>query len=143
MQPYAYGEMVIVLDCGDLERAAAFWCEVLGYRRFGGPSGPYLSLYPTVEGGAELLLQRVPERKRAKNRVHLDLRTADLAAEVARVLAAGAELLTSEPIVEDGWRWHILGDPDANESYVLCCGVVPEALRRVLPGRGGPSCDGQ
>lgn len=119
MQPYAHGEVVIVLDCGDLETAGTFWCDVLGYRRFGDSAGPYLSLYPTVDGGPELLLQHVPERKRDKNRLHIDLRTSDMDTEVARVLAAGAELVTHEPIVEDGWRWHILADPDGNEFCVL------------------------
>lgn len=119
MQTYANGEVVVVLDCGDLEKASTFWCEVLGYRRIGDPSGPYLSLYPTVEGGPELLLQRVPESKGGKNRMHIDLRTFDMAAEVARILAVGAALLTAEPIEEDGWRWHILADPDGNEFCVL------------------------
>lgn len=130
MQRYAHGEVVVVLDCGDLERAGAFWCEVLGYRRFEDPSGPYLSLYPAVEGGPELLLQRVPEAKRNKNRMHIDLRTSDMAAEVARILAAGAALVTGEPIVEDGWRWNILADPDGNEFCVLQPPAADDAAPR-------------
>ena len=118
MQPYPHGELVIVLDCRDLERSAAFWSEVLGYHGYGGGTGPYRSLHPP-ETGPELLLQRVPEQKEHKNRLHLDLRTPDLAAEVARVVEAGAVVLTPEPIEEDGWRWHILGDPDGNEFCVL------------------------
>ena len=51
--------------------------------------------------------------------MHLDLRTSDLGAEVNRVLAAGAVLLTTEPLVENGWRWHVLADPDGNEFCVL------------------------
>jgi len=46
----------------------------------------------------------VPEAKRGKNRLHLDLRTADLDAEVGRVIALGAVRLTSTPITEGGWR---------------------------------------
>jgi predicted enzyme related to lactoylglutathione lyase len=66
-----------------------------------------------------VLLQRVPDEKRGKNRVHLDLRTADLAAEVSRIVGLGASLLTNEPVAEDGWRWHVLADPDGNEFCVL------------------------
>ena len=66
-----------------------------------------------------MLLQRVADGKPAKNRLHLDLRTADLGAEVARVLDLGASRLTTDPIVEYGWRWHILADPDGNEFCVL------------------------
>lgn len=119
MQPYPHGELVVVLDCGDLERAAAFWSQILGYRRMGEPTGPYLSLQPTTEGAPELLLQRVPEQKRVKNRMHLDLRTKDLDAEVGRAVAVGAVIVTNEPIAEHGWRWYVLADPDGNEFCVL------------------------
>lgn len=30
MQRYPHGEMAVVLDCEDLDRAARFWTEVLG-----------------------------------------------------------------------------------------------------------------
>lgn len=109
----------MVLDCADLQRAAAFWTTVLGYRREGYGGGPYLSLVPHEGDGVELLLQRTGDRKSGKNRVHLDLRTGDLDVEVARVREAGGVLLTSEPVVEHGWRWHILADPDGNELCVL------------------------
>jgi predicted enzyme related to lactoylglutathione lyase len=62
----------------------------------------------------------VPEAKSGtKNRLHLDLRTADLDAEVDRVVSLGATRLTTEPVTEDGWRWHVLADPDGNEFCVL------------------------
>jgi predicted enzyme related to lactoylglutathione lyase len=61
----------------------------------------------------------VPEDKRGKNRVHLDLRTDDLESEVGRVLGLGAVVLTDQPVSEDGWRWHILADPDGNEFCIL------------------------
>ncbi len=66
-----------------------------------------------------MLLQRTPDDKRQKNRLHLDLRTASLEEEVERILALGASLLTDRPVVEHGWRWHILADPDGNEFCVL------------------------
>lgn len=119
MQRYPQGELVVVLDCADLERAADFWTVVLGYRREEYGGGPYLSLIPQDGRGVELLLQRTGDRKAEKNRVHLDLRTGDLDVEVARVQAAGGVMLTSEPVVEHGWRWHILADPDGNELCVL------------------------
>lgn len=119
MQRYPHGELVVVLDCADLERAAAFWTTVLGHEREPYGGGVYLSLVPPDGRGVELLLQRTNDRKAGKNRVHLDLRTADLEAEVARVKAAGGVLLTAEPVVEHGWRWHLLADPDGNELCVL------------------------
>jgi predicted enzyme related to lactoylglutathione lyase len=116
---YRHGELVVVIDCADTERAAGFWTAVLGYVRHGESAGPYRTLLPADGAGIEVLLQRVPEAKGAKNRVHLDLRTPDLDAEVARVLALGARRLTERPLVEDGLRWHVLADPDGNEFCVL------------------------
>jgi predicted enzyme related to lactoylglutathione lyase len=116
---YLHGELAIVLDCGDLDRSARFWTQVLGYVQASSSSGQYRTLLPAGGNGIELLLQRVPETKREKSRLHLDLRTADLAAEVGRVRGLGARLLTSEPISEDGLRWHVLADPDGNEFCVL------------------------
>ena len=80
----------------------------------------YHALLPPGRDGIEILLQRVPEPKTTtKNRLHLDLRVPDLAAEVARVVALGARRLTDDPVEEHGWRWHVLADPDGNEFCVL------------------------
>ena len=118
-QPYPHGELLIVIDCADLDRSAAFWSAVLGYTASPAATGPYRSLEPESGAGIDVLLQRVPDVKGQKNRLHLDLRTPDLAAEVERVRSLGATLLTSEPIAEDDWCWHILADPDGNEFCVL------------------------
>ena len=121
--PQTYGDsrgtLALVLDCADLVRAADFWTAALGYVRVGEPDGPYQLLLPASGAGLELLLQRVAEEKTTKNRLHLDLRTKDLTGEVSRLLALGAVRLTAEPIVEAGWRWHVLADPDGNELCVL------------------------
>lgn len=113
------GELVIVVDCSDLGRSARFWTQVLGYVDTGGGSSTYQTLLPADGQGVEVLLQRVADDKRDKNRVHLDLRTRDLEAEVGRVRGAGAHEVTVEPILEAGWRWHVLADPDGNEFCVI------------------------
>jgi predicted enzyme related to lactoylglutathione lyase len=112
-------ELVVVLDCSDLDRSAAFWCGVLGYRAEPSSPGRYQQLMPADGNGVELLLQQVTEPKVTKNRVHLDLRVPDLAAETARVMAIGALRVTDDPIEEYGWSWHVLADPDGNEFCVL------------------------
>jgi predicted enzyme related to lactoylglutathione lyase len=43
----------------------------------------------------------------------------DLDAEVAPMRALGATPVTAEPMLEDGWTWHILADPDGNEFCVV------------------------
>jgi catechol 2,3-dioxygenase-like lactoylglutathione lyase family enzyme len=124
-RPVRYGgrgdtALVVVLDCADLDRSAAFWCGALGY--VGPPPGtpgPYRQLVPAGGDGLELLLQQVPEVKNGKNRVHLDLRTPDLEDEVQRLLGFGARHTTGAPVREDGWTWYVLADPDGNELCVL------------------------
>jgi predicted enzyme related to lactoylglutathione lyase len=112
-------ELVLVIDCADLDRSAAFWCSVLGYRVDGPAVGQYLGLFPNDGPGIQLLLQRVDDPKPAKNRLHLDLRTRDLQSETTRILSAGARMLTDEPMTEWGFIWHVLADPDGNEFCVV------------------------
>jgi predicted enzyme related to lactoylglutathione lyase len=119
MHPYLRGELVVVIDCSDLDRSAEFWTSVLGYVRDGTATGRYQTLLPADSKGAEILLQRVPEEKQAKTRVHLDLRTRELEPEMERVAGLGARVLTDQPVAEYGWRWHVLADPDGNEFCVL------------------------
>jgi predicted enzyme related to lactoylglutathione lyase len=114
-------ELVLVLDCADLERTAAFWRTALGYVGKGDADAAarYLQLLPADGKGVELLLQKVDDRKLGKNRMHLDLRHRDLDAETARLLAAGARHTTGEVLREDGWCWYVLQDPEGNEFCVL------------------------
>jgi predicted enzyme related to lactoylglutathione lyase len=120
-EPHRYlrGELVVVIDCSDLGRSAEFWVGALGYVRDGVATGRYQSLLPADGKGPEVLLQRVPEGKRGKNRVHLDLRTRELEPELQRLLDLGAQPLTQQPISEAGWHWYILTDPDGNEFCLL------------------------
>ncbi len=117
-QQYLHGELVVVIDCSNLARAADFWAGLLGYERAGTAVEPYQTLV-SPDGGFELLLQHVQEPKQAKTRLHLDLRTRDLDEEVYRARSLGAVVLTEEPIVEDDWGWHVLADPDGNEFCIL------------------------
>jgi predicted enzyme related to lactoylglutathione lyase len=120
-KPHSYlrGDLVIVIDCASLDPAADFWTAALGYVREGDGGEQYLSLLPAAGAGIEILLQRVRDSKQGKNRMHLDLRTRDLDAEVDRLSGLGARRLTTEPVAESGWRWHVLADPDGNEFCAL------------------------
>jgi hypothetical protein len=65
----------------------------------------------------QLLSIRVPEGKRAKNRLHLDLRPDDQDAEVERLVGLGARRVD----VGQGQEvtWVVLADPEDNEFCVL------------------------
>ena len=59
---------------------------------------------------------RVPEDKAVKNRLHLDLRPLDQAAEVARLEGLGARRID---IGQRDTSWVVMADPDGNEFCVL------------------------
>jgi predicted enzyme related to lactoylglutathione lyase len=61
-----------------------------------------------------LAFQKVPEPKIAKNRVHLDLWSTDIDADVARAVAAGA-VPVGPLIVEAQGPFQVMADPEGNE----------------------------
>jgi predicted enzyme related to lactoylglutathione lyase len=66
----------------------------------------------------------VPEPKTLKNRVHLGLSTAELDAQIERLVAMGAEVAWEESFPPGTtYRNVILRDPEGNE---FCLGSAPE-----------------
>jgi catechol 2,3-dioxygenase-like lactoylglutathione lyase family enzyme len=111
----------LCIDTTEPARLASFWEAVLGWRRTY-DSDDEVVLEPPAgsrEDGVvpDLLFLRVPEKKEAKNRLHLDLRPNDQAAEVARLEGLGARRadVGQGPDVS----WVVLADPDGNEFCVL------------------------
>ena len=110
----------LCIDTGDPVRIASFWQSALGWRRTY-ESDDQVILEPP-EGSPEdgvapdLLFLRVPEGKVVKNRLHLDLRPGDQAAEVARLEALGARRVN---VGQGEVSWMVMADPDGNEFDVL------------------------
>lgn len=75
-------------------------------------------LVASEAGHPKLLLQRVPEAKSAKNRMHLDIHVVEIDAEAARLVGLGARRVSSSAIEEHGTRWHLMADPEGNELCV-------------------------
>jgi predicted enzyme related to lactoylglutathione lyase len=105
----------VAIDAHDPSALATFWEGVLGWPRTDDEPDE-VALEPPG-GGADLLFLRVPEDKAGKNRLHLDLRPDDQAAEVARVEALGARRVDigQGPDV----TWVVLADPEGNEFCIL------------------------
>jgi len=79
----------------------------------------------------DLLFLRVAELKSGKNRLHLDLRPVDQAAEVARLERLGA--LRADVGQGPEVTWVVLADPDGNEFCVLRA-FRPEELAEMASG---------
>jgi len=111
----------LCVDSTDPAKAAQFWQAALGWRRTRDTEDEIILEPP--EGSPEdgivpdLLFLRVPEAKTMKNRLHLDLRPKDQAAEVARLEALGARWVDVGQGTDVSWV--VMADPDGNEFDVL------------------------
>ncbi len=102
----------IVIDGADLHAALAFWAGALGLPTAAAKiEEPYATLGDI--GGLHIVVQRVPEPKTTKSRVHLDIETDDIGAEVRRLEALGARRL------EQHEGWWVMQDPGGNEFCVF------------------------
>jgi hypothetical protein len=120
----------IVFDAAHPASLARFWAAALdGYavapyddaelarlraNGFNGPEDdPSVLVEPAAPGAPRLFFILVPEAKVVKNRVHLDLRAADIGGEAERLVKLGATELAR---LDD---WITLADPEGNEFDVL------------------------
>lgn len=107
----------LVLDCAEPTRLAEFWSAALDYRVF--YTDANLAVLVPNEGIASpLLLQRVPEPKAGKNRMHIDIVVDDVRAEVHRLQALGARRIDDGVQSFGGTRWVVMSDPEQNEFCV-------------------------
>jgi predicted enzyme related to lactoylglutathione lyase len=79
-------------------------------------------LVPDDEVRPPLLLQRVPEAKNGKNRMHVDIVRDDVEAEVARLEVLGARRVHDGLRSMGPVRWVTMADPEDNE-FCVCTGV--------------------
>lgn len=120
----------VVFDCRHPAPLARFWAAALdGYRvapyddaelarlRAMGvddpEDDPSVLVEPLAGSGPRLFFTRVPEPKTVKNRVHLDLRAPNVAAEADRLVGLGARVLAE---VDDRV---VLADPEGGEFCVV------------------------
>ena len=123
----------LVIDCADPDRLARFWAAALGYELAPAPAGfaTWNDFYRELgvpeeeladgadrisdpEGhGPAIWFHVVPDAKTVKNRLHLDLISAQFGAESERLLVLGATRIRD---VEQGSaRWTTFADPEGNE----------------------------
>ena len=124
----------VVVDAHDCKLLAAFWSQALGWRItyqsenewcIEPPEGS-----PEVDVAPDILFVRVPDRKTTKNRLHLDLRPKDQAAQIRRLIHLGARKVDVGQSSDDSWV--VLADPEGNEFCVLA--PLPPEQSSEVPG---------
>jgi len=106
----------VSIDTNDLAGARTFWQSVTGYEI--ASSDDDTTYFKDPKGtGTGLSLQRVPEPRSGKNRIHVDLTTDDLDGEVKRIIDLGA---TEVADFRSG-GWVVLADPEGNQ-FCVCAG---------------------
>jgi hypothetical protein len=102
-----------IIDCNtdDLDRAAAFWSAALGFDAITDPRSD-ASIYRRLEArpmDLDIEVQKVDH----PSRVHLDIETDDVAAEVARLEGLGAKRLS------DVHSWVVMEAPTGQRFCVV------------------------
>ena len=99
------------IDVGDLDRAARFWEGLLGVKV--AHRGHNYLMFERQGDGPGLYVQKVPEKKTAKTRLHFDIAVENLDTAVARAVALGAN--RAQSFAEGGGGHVVMEDPDGNE----------------------------
>jgi len=103
----------ILIDCEveDIQAAAQFWAEALGRpidADHPGTRGPYVML-ETPPGEISVQIQRVDH----ESRVHIDIETNDIPAEIARLEKLGATVDTRME------RWVVMQAPSGQRFCIV------------------------
>ena len=100
------------IDTADAGKLADFWANVLGLTVNPGASAEFAAI-EAAGSTPRLVFHQVPEGKSVKNRLHLDLLSAQFDAEAERLLGLGATRLND--LEQGGAHWATFADPEGNE----------------------------
>lgn len=106
----------LVVNANDPGGLARFWSAVLDWPITEEDDEEVLVEPPEGTPGVDLLFVPVPEEKAGRNRLHIDLRPDDQAAEVERIIGLGAR---RADVGQGDVTWVVLADPEGNEFCVL------------------------
>jgi predicted enzyme related to lactoylglutathione lyase len=101
----------VVFDCTDAAALATFWADVLS-SEVDADGNQFFATVNRSADGPTLMFVQVPEPRSGKNRLHVDLATADWSAELDRLVGLGAKRLDEHD--EYGTHWITLADPEGN-----------------------------
>jgi len=107
----------IVIDCSGFDKMLAFWQEVLHYVPREPAKDGWVILRDPEGRSPNISLNQVSEKRRGRNRLHLDLYTDNREEEVKRLLKIGATRHPQEYEPDDDFV--VLEDPDGNLFCVV------------------------
>jgi predicted enzyme related to lactoylglutathione lyase len=108
----------VTFDCSDTDSMSRFWSDVTGWPRWKVemPGNPFWWVGRDVDATPHLVFVAVPEPKRTKNRLHLDLvpNGGSQEEEIVRLESLGARIVDDRRAVSPG-GWVVMADPEGNE----------------------------
>ena len=108
--------IAVTIDCNDLDLMAAFWAALLGVEITAKQDG-FGFLAHAPDRKVTVWLQKVPEPRSEKTRIHLDLAVLDLDAAEKRIESLGGSLLGRHEW--EGFVWRMCEDPEGNVFDVM------------------------
>ena len=136
----------LTIDAADPRGLGTFWCRALGYVEeppppphttweeallaWELPREQWNDAYAIIDPagvGPRIFLQKVPEAKTAKNRLHIDVRVSPspdakdrdgIRAKADELLAGGA---TQTRVIDEEYtgHWIVMADPEGNEFCII------------------------
>jgi catechol 2,3-dioxygenase-like lactoylglutathione lyase family enzyme len=106
----------VVINVQDLENSKNFWKKALGFE-VKHENVDWVTLGEPKKEWAKLALQLTDKPKKELNRLHLDLKANDGAAEVERLKSLGATVIPWQ--YEPDSDFVVMTDPEGNEFCVV------------------------
>lgn len=105
----------VVIATPNPEALGRWWCAALRWVVVD-DTPPVFEIQAEPDRLPGILFLPVDQAKEGKNRLHIDLRPDDQAAEVERLIALGASRLD---VGQGDVSWVVLADPEGNEFCIL------------------------